>query len=137
MQQHQTILQCSQKTAFITFVILGTLFTLTGCAQLYKTLGLTDEQTQDQVSQDHLVATKIITQVRTATADIVTTALAGLGAIASGILAKWLGTERKMTTALITGIEAAHDISVKAAVKDKAMIAGIQTKLAKRVARLT
>lgn len=137
MLHHPTILRCSQQTAFLIFLTIGTLFILTGCAQVYKAAGLTEEQTDDQVSADQQTIIRTVTQVRTTTAEILTTAIAGLGTIASALLTRLLGTERKITAALITGIETAKDISVKPAVKDKAMIAGVQTQLHKRVTALT
>lgn len=137
MQNQTSILRCSQKTAAFLFIAIGILFILTGCTQIYELLGLTEEQIEEQVSEDQAVITKTITTVRNTTADIITTALAGLGAIASGILAKWLGTERKMTGVLIAGIEKSSLDNVKEIVHQKATDAGIQSKLAKRVAALT
>ena len=135
--QQSTVLKCSQTTAVILFILIGTLFCLTGCAQLYKLIGLTEEQTQDQLSQDQETIIRTITTTRNTTADIITTVIAGLGAIVSGFLAKWLGTERKMLKATITGVENANDISVKQSIKDKAMIAGVEPQLHRRVQALT
>ncbi len=137
MQNKPTILQCSHRTAYVTFILIGSLFILAGCAQVYKALGLTEEQIDEQVSEDQQTIIKTITQVRTTTAEIITTALAGLGTIASGFLAQWLGTERKITAALITGIEKAAPGSVKETVHQKATDAGIEKQLSKRVAALT
>ena len=47
-----TVLRCSQKTAMILFIFIGSLFCLAGCAQLYKLIGLTPEQTADQIGKD-------------------------------------------------------------------------------------
>lgn len=137
MPKHQTILRCSQTAAFFLFLFLGLIFTFAGCAQMYKALGLTDQQAADQVAKDQDSRGDLIDQVRTSTTEIISTALAGLGAIASGFLAKWLGTERKITKALITGIESAKDLDVKRVVKSKATAAGIEPKLAARVRSLT
>ena len=132
-----TILNCSQKSAFFIFSLIGILFILAGCAQVYKALGLTEEQTQEQVSEDQKTIIRTVNQVRTTTAEILTTALAGLGTIASGFLAKWLGTERKITKALIAGIEKSAPGSVKESVHQQATNAGIEPQLSKRVAALT
>ncbi len=137
MQKHQSILRCSHQTAFVIFLLIGTLFILTGCAAAYKALGLTEEQIHEQVDKDQKVIIRTITTVRTTTADIITTALAGIGTIASGFLAKWLGTERRISRALITGIEKAAPGSVKDTVHQKATDAGIQKQLSRRVAALT
>ena len=132
-----TALHCTQKTAAILFILIGSLFTFTGCIQLYKLLGLTEEQTQEQVAEDQKTIIRTITQVRTTAAEIITTAVAGLGAIASGFLAKFLHTERKITTILIKGIETGENPTVKEAVHSKAVAAGLEPKLAARVQALT
>jgi len=132
-----TVLRCSQKTAVFAFILIGSLFCLAGCAQLYKFIGLSDEQTADQVAADQADRQKIIEGIRMTTTEIITTAIAGLGAIATGILAKWLGTERKITTAMITGIEDAHASDVKASVKRNATAASVESKLNARVKALT
>ena len=133
----KTILYCSQTTATVVFILMGCLFILTGCAQVYKVLGLTEEQVAEQVSEDQKTIIRTITKVRTTTAEIVTTAIAALGTIASGFLAKWLGTERKMTAALITAIESSDGVNVKEAAQAKATAAGIETQLHARVISLT
>lgn len=137
MLNHQTILPCSLRTAAILFVLIGTLFTITGCLQLYKTIGLTDDQVQDQLTKDQDSRQKIIQQVRFTTTEIITTALAGIGTIASGILAKWLGTERKITSTLISAVESTKNPDLKETIKNKATSAGIEPKLHKRVSALT
>ncbi len=137
MQYHQTILRCSQKTATILFILIGSLFCLAGCAQLYKLIGLSDEQTADQVAADQTDRQKILDQARLTTTEIITTALAGLGAIASGFLAKWLNTEKKITEVLITGIEQADKSSVKRRVEALSKDYKIKPQLAKRVKSLT
>lgn len=132
-----TVLNCSRTTAMITFILVGILFCLAGCAQLYKLAGLTEEQTNEQLAADQETIIRTITQVRTTAADIITTALAGLGAISSGFLAKWLGTERKITKALITGVEANPTGDVKESIQAKATAAGVENKLHARVKALT
>ena len=133
----KTILHCSHNTAGIVFILIGTLFILTGCTALYKALGLSDQQAQDQTAKDQTDRQKIIDQVRFTSTEIIITAVAGAGAILSGLLARWLGTERKITTALITGIEAAKDPNVKKSVAAKATAAGIEPSLHRRVTALT
>lgn len=131
------VLNCTRTTATILFLLIGTLFIFTGCAQLYKILGLTEEQTEEQVSEDQKTIVRTITQVRTTTGQIITTAVAALGTIASGFLAKWLGTERKITAAMITGVEAASNETVKESITKKATSAGVESKLNARVQALT
>lgn len=137
MQYHQTFLRCSRATAMITFTLIGSLFCLAGCAQLYKLIGLSEDQAADQVAADQAARQKIAEGIRLTTTEIITTAVAGLGAIATGFLAKWLGTEKKITTALITGIEKADAKTAKQAVNNKANDLGVQDKLHARVKALT
>lgn len=121
----------------IAFILIGSLFCLAGCAQLYKTLGLSDRQAADQVAADQTARQEIFQGIRLTTTELITTAIAGVGAIASGFLAKWLGTEKKITAALITGIEKADAKTAKQAVNDKANDLGVQDKLHTRVKSLT
>lgn len=132
-----TILECSRKTAVISFILCGTLFILTGCAQFYRAIGLSAEQTADQVAKDQTARQEITDKIRLTTTELLLTITSGLGAIASGFLAKWLGTERKITTALITGIESTDAKATKESVNRKATAAGIEPKLAARVRALT
>lgn len=133
----KTILHCTQTTATVVFIIIGSLFVFTGCAALYRALGLTEKQTANQVAKDQADRQNLIDQVRFTTTEIITTAVAGAGAILSGLLARWLGTERKITAALITGIETAEDATTKETVKAKATASGIEPALHARVLKLT
>ncbi|KKN03867.1 hypothetical protein LCGC14_1103440 [marine sediment metagenome] len=137
MPNHHTFLRYSETTAFFFFLLIGSLFLLAGCAQFYRTLGLSPHQVHTQVSKDQTARLQIIQGIRLTTTEIITSVIAGLGAIASGFLARALGTERKMTKVLITGIEAARDLDVKATIKTKATAAGIQNPLDARVQALT
>ncbi len=132
-----TILKCSRSTATILFILIGSLFVFAGCAQLYRSIGMTEDQVNEQVAADQQVRGEIVNTIRTTSTDMISTVLAGLGAIVSGFLAKWLGTERKMTKAMITGIEDASSKTTKEAVHSKALTAGIEKNLHKRVASLT
>ncbi|MBA7685494.1 hypothetical protein ES703_93919 [subsurface metagenome] len=135
--QTSTVLKCSHKTAAILFILIGSLFTLAGCLQLYKLLGLTPEQTADQVAQDQKAAQEIIQQVRWTSHEIISTAIAAAGTILSGLLARWLGTEKKITKVLIAGIEKTNNSDIKASVQNEAFAAGIQPQLHARVKALT
>lgn len=121
----------------IAFILIGSLFCLAGCAQLYKLIGLTDEQTQDQLTKDQADRQQIIEGIRLTTTELITTAIAGVGAIASGFLAKWLGTERKITKVLITGVEKATSNAAKEQIQKQALAAGVESQLHKRVQALT
>lgn len=137
MPNHQTIIRCSQTTAAILFITLGSLFTLAGCAGMYRILGMSDEQATVQVQKDQEIIIKTVETVRDTTNELIATALAGLGAIASGFLAKWLGTERKMTKALIIGVEGSDPETVKDNIRTQAVKAGVQKQLDHRVQALT
>ncbi len=132
-----TLLKCSRTTATILFILIGSLFVFAGCAQLYRSIGMTEDQVNEQVAADQQVRGSIVNTIRTTSTDMISTALAGLGAIVSGFLAKWLGTERKITKALITGIETNDSKSTKEAVRALSIVAGVEKKLHKRVASLT
>jgi len=133
----KTFLNCSQKLAFFTFLLIGVLFIAVGCAGFYKALGFTDQQITEQIAQDREAIKIILEQGRWTAHEIITTTLAGLGTILSGFLAKWLGTERKITSALITGVEAGDVGNVKETIKNKATAAGVEPILHRRVIALT
>ena len=133
----KAILRCTQTTATIVFILIGSLFVLTGCAQIYKAIGFSPEQIADQTAQDQESRGELVNQFRTTTSELVSYAMAGLGAIASGFLTKWLGNERKITAVLIQGIEASNNNSLKESIKTKATSAGIEPLLNKRVLALT
>lgn len=132
-----TVLNCTRTTAMIAFILIGSLFCLAGCAQLYKLIGLSDDQTADQVAADQTARQEIIQGIRLTTTELLTTAIAGIGAIASGFLAKWLGTERKITAVLIDTIETVDDGRIKTTANGKARNAGVESKLHARVKALT
>lgn len=137
MTKKPTFLACNYHTAGIIFILLGCVFLFVGCTQIYRILGLTDEQAAQQTAQDQETRQELIQEFRLTTTELVSSAIAGAGAILSGLLAKWLGTERKITTALITGIEAADVGNVKESISAKATAAGVETKLHARVLALT
>lgn len=121
----------------ILFFFIGSLFCLAGCAQLYKLIGLSNHQAADQVAADQTARQEIIEGIRLTTTELITTAIAGAGAIASGFLARALGTERKITKVMITRIEKANNSDIKAAIQAEAFAAGVQPKLHARVKSLT
>lgn len=133
----KTALNCSYYTAALILGIIIGLFLLIGCAAIYRTLGLTDQQVQDQTTQDQAAIQLAIEQARTHLWQIISAATAGAGTILSGLLARWLGTERKITTVMIKGIESAGNNDVKTAVHSKATSAGLEPKLNARVRALT
>lgn len=126
-----------RNAAALLLIFLGSTLFLIGCAQLYKMIGLTEEQTAAQVAQDQAAIQQTIEQVRWTTHEIITTALAAAGTIASGLFARWLGTERKITTALIGAIEHADNTTTKEIITTKAISAGVESKLNARVRALT
>lgn len=133
----KTEIHCRHRTAGLIFIVLGCLFCLIGCSKVYKFMGLTDDQAAAQVAQDQQATQQIIEQTRVTAYDIASATIAGVGSLLSGLLARWLGTERKITTALIKGIEAGETPRVKKAVQQKATLAGVQPILDKRVQALT
>ena len=138
MKNHQTTtIPCSQKIAVLLLILLGSMFLLTGCPALYRALGLTEEQAAAQTAKDQADRQKLLDQVRFTSTEIISTALAGAGAILSALLARWLGTEKKINKAMITGVENSNDNSAKKAIRSAAIAAGVESKLHTRVKSLT
>lgn len=153
------ILNCSRTTA--TIIILATifLFVLIGCASLFRSAGLTDEQAAAQTTELKSAlegaATAAIADIQTGLAEghdlktiaarasaafiwkIVAAAAATAGVVLNGLLAKWLGTEKKINKAMITGVENSVDNHVKTSIKAAAIAAGVEPQLHARVKSLT
>ena len=159
MLHHQTILHCSRRNALLILAAIFLLFLTIGCAAMLRKTGL------DQVEADQITATAMSAleraaakaveniktgldqghdlktiAVKTSTAfawQIATIAASTIGAVLSGLLAKWLGTERKITAALISGIEKNPTGNVKESVQARATKRGILKQLDRRVQALT
>lgn len=118
-------------------IFLGVLFLLIGCGPIYKSLGFTDVEAEEQVAKDKAEIIDAIENSRAIFWQTVSGALAGLGAIVSGLLGKWLSTERKVSSTLIKGIETAKAESVKETVHKLSVVNGVEKTLAKRVDAIT
>lgn len=154
-----TVLKCSRTTAIIILVTSSLLFLLVGCPAFFRSAGLTDDQAAEQTAKLKSAlegaTAAAIADIQTGLAEghdlktiavkasssflwkIIAAAGATVGVVLNGLLAKWLSTEKKITKALITGIENNHDKNPKQAVHSAAVAAGIQPKLHKRVKSLT
>ncbi len=159
MPKHLTILRCRRST---TIVILSTtifLFLLIGCASLFRSAGLTDDQVAQQTAalKAALVdaTSAAITDIQTGLAEghdlptiavktgtsflwkMIAAAGATVGVVLNGLLAKWLGTEKKITKAMIAGVEKANNTDTKETITTIAGAAGIEPQLHARVKALT
>lgn len=157
--QKYLVLRCGRATAITILVISSLLFLLVGCPAFFRSAGLSDEQaalqTAELKSALEGAATAAIADIQTGLAEghdlktiavkasstfiwkIIAAAGAGLCIVLNGLLAKWLGTEKKINKAIITGIESANDSTVKESVHAKAIAAGVESKLNARVKALT
>ncbi len=120
-----------------TLIVLGCVLSGIGCAGVYKGLGLSDPQVKDLVEKDQAETIRFIETNRELFWQIATVATAGVGTILSALLARWVGVERKISGAIIAGVESADNGDVKKAVQAKAVAAGVEGKLAKRVKAIT
>lgn len=159
MLQHQTFLRCSRRTATIILTIIILLFLAIGCASILRKAGLAPNQADEKAAA---VKAALVDAAAEAVADIqegiaqgktpqtialetgsafawkmATLAASTIGAVLSALLANWLRTERKISAACITAIEKANDTTVKESVKDESFLAGVQSKLHRRVKALT
>ena len=154
-----TVLNCKTSTAKIVILAIAGLFLLIGCTSLLRSSSMTQtEAAQEKARLEHALvaaAAEAVADIHTGLAeghDIKTLALttgseflwkmiaAGAstaGLILSGLMAKWLGTERKITKVLITAIENTDNNIIKETVHKKALDAGVEPKLAARVQALT
>ena len=159
MLHHQTKLHCSHRTAIFLILTILALFLLIGCAALFRSAGSTDEEAQHQtalleqalanateeainditsgLAQGHDLKTIAARAASAFLWKLATIGASTAGVLLTGYLAKLLGTEKKITKALITGVESAQGGSVKSAIKRNAMNAGVESTLNKRVQALT
>lgn len=157
--QKYLVLNCSRTTATIIIFTTIFLFVLVGCANLFRSAGLTDQQAAEQTAQLKAAlknaTTAAIADVQTGLAeghDLKTIALkttssflwkiiaatgATVGVVLNGLLAKWLSTEKKITQAIITGVESNPAGDVKESIQAKATALGVEHQLHKRVLALT
>ncbi len=159
MQNHHTFLRCSHRTAFFFLLSITLLFVLVGCAALLRSAGLD----QDQAAQQSAALERALNHGLAAAVDEIKTGLAEghspstialnatsqmiwkliaagsstAGVVLSSLLAKWLGTEKKIAKAMIDGIEESEGIDVKSTVHKKAVEAGVEPALAARVRAYT
>ncbi|MBA7528102.1 hypothetical protein ES705_20285 [subsurface metagenome] len=159
MSKHLVILRCSRTTASVTIAASICLFLLIGCASLFRSAGLSDDQAAEQTAELKAALTdatqEAIATVQTGLAEghdlktiaakassafiwkIIAAAGATAGVVLNGLLAKWLGTEKKITKAIITGVENSNDQSAKQSIRSAAIAAGVESKLSARVKALT
>lgn len=107
-----------------------------GCGTLYKTLGLPPEQVEVQVAKDAVIVEAVVEQTRNTFWPILSAAIGCAGTLVSALLAKLLVTERKMTGAMIAGVEKAGNGDAKKAVTVESLRRGVGVQLAKRVRKL-
>lgn len=152
-------LSCTHNTAGFILIASGFLYLLIGCSALYEWSGKTKPESQHQTAQDQAALSKAIadagetlaTKLKegqslaaagTAAASVfawklATILAASTGTILTGLLAKWLTTEKKITKAIITGVEKAEDQTLKNTIKEQALTLGIESALHTRVKQLT
>lgn len=112
-------------------------YAIIGCASGYKMMGYTDEESEILAGKDRGELTKLIDQSRSIFWEIATMITAGIGTIASGFLSKLLMSERKITKAVISGVEDVKENGVKESIQKSAKLLGVENKLNKRVKKLT
>lgn len=132
-----TTINCPHQVAGIILITLGILFLFIGCRQLYEWSGQTPEQAQQSTTHDTQAVIQTITEAAPLAWKLAAILATSIGTILTGLLAKWLSTEKKVTKALITGIEKAEDKTVKQTIKAEALAAGVESVLHSRVKQLT
>lgn len=159
MLHHQTFLRCSHRTAALILCAIIALFLLLGCAAMLRKTGI-DQAEADRlaaIAEQNLAAAAAeavhniktgidrghdIKSIAVKTTSpfawkLATIGASTIGAVLSGLLAKWLGTEKKMLAATITGIEHNPTGNVKESVEARATARGVEKQLHRRVQALT
>jgi len=148
-----------RKTVGNLLIVLSLAFVVIGCTGLYRMFGLSEDAAEEQAGLDQAAlqdAVKdAVVQVQAGLAagqdlktvavkagsafvwQIATVLVSGIGAVLSGLLGKLLKTERKITAAVITGVEKGSKSEVKESIQRAAIAAGVEPALHKRVKALT
>lgn len=116
---------------------IGLCFVLIGCAEVYRAAGMSDEQAAEQIDRDREALLEAAGPASALAWQLATAGVSAVGAILTALLGKWLGDERKLSAAVIHGVERSAKGNVKQTVQATAETAGVQEKLAKRVQKLT
>ena len=126
------------RTVGALLIVIGLCITFAGCATMYRAIGMTAADANAAAAEDKAHVAALVNSQREAVWQIATAVVTGLGTIATGILAKLLGTERTITKAVILGVEdATGGASVKEAIQNRATTLGVEPVLEKRVQALT
>lgn len=109
------------------------LFVLAGCAAMLEKLGMSPQEAAESAEKMGAAAVETARRVGGPAGELIALAVATAGAVLSGILAKLLLGERKISRVIIQGVEAADVEAVKVAVAAAANDAGISGAVDRRV----
>ncbi len=118
-------------------VVVGLIFLLTGCVGLYEQMGFTTEESENLAGLDRTEFLKIKQQADSVFWQTASVVIAGVGALVSGFLGKWLYNDKQMIKAIVSGVEASGSEDVKNAIQNNAKAMGVESNLRKRVNALT
>jgi len=99
-------------------------------------IGIPESEVSKLVEDDSVRTLRIVQEGRTVFWQAATAILGSLGTAVSVLLGKYLNTERKLTKAVILGVEDAGSDSAKATIANKATKLGVSKLLAKRVNKI-
>lgn len=122
---------------YLCLAIITGLFLVVGCGGFYKMLGLPSPEVDELVKDDALRTLQAVQEGRTIFWQAATAAIGSLGAVVSVLLGKYIQVERKISKAMIMGIEKSEGNGVKGQVAKQAVRYGVDKPLTKRVTKLT
>jgi len=108
-----------------------------GCTPFYKAIGLSDSQATTQAAADTKAVTTFVENTRETFWPIANAAIAGLATVISAYLGITLKKEKKINTAIISGVEMTGEKSVKDAVFLASTLAGNAKDVNTRVQNVT
>jgi len=124
-------------SVLVCLVAMFVCFAVIGCGGLYKAIGLPPEIVEAEVEKDAVVIQAAVEQARDTFWPIVSASIGAAGTLLTGLLAKLLSTERKITGAMIAGVEKSNDGNAKKAITVESLKRGVGVQLNKRVRKLT
>ena len=114
-------------------ILGGFAYLLVGCADVYRSLGMTDEEAVEQQGKDTVEIIKAIESGREVFWQAATAIVTGLGAVISAVLAKWLGTEKKVSGAAISAVVRDGNGDVLKLLRAEAAAQGVGKTMANRI----
>ena len=118
------------------FALLSLVLFVVGCGNLYKTIGMDDNQVKRQVELDSAMVSEGVSMFNEMACETYLSALSIFGGLLSAYLGVRLNRAAKKETALVRGIERGADVKTKASVEAESLKLNVGELLAQSVKKI-